>query len=333
MIDKFYDTINACKGHIDRYNELKELTEAPEIIAHNDYWRKLVREEERLQRVVEASNKLALTIEEYKALELSRSVRLDEEMKGLVDNELTELRARAEREEKLLVELLREEELSHGTSVITLTSDGKGACLISAMLSAYKNYLDGKGYDFEEEIVTNKGVIKRATLTVSAVNALKFEHGTHRFSGCEVRVVSVNKPCKKRADFGEKDIRIDVFHSSGAGGQNVNKVETAIRITHLPTGIVVTCQDERSQLKNKNRALETLRKRLEELASADVEQAYKKAQKESEKSSKIVIRDYDLENKVVTSVDGKVSISYKDFLSGKLEEFEKMDFLKKITNN
>ena len=139
MIDKFYDTINACKGHIDRYNELKELTEAPEIIAHNDYWRKLVREEERLQRVVEASNKLALTIEEYKALELSRSVRLDEEMKGLIDNELTELRARAEREEKLLVELLREEELSHGTSVITLTSDGKGACLISAMLSAYKN--------------------------------------------------------------------------------------------------------------------------------------------------------------------------------------------------
>ena len=333
MIDKFYDTIDACKGYVDRYNELKELTEAPEIIAHNDYWRKLVREEERLQRVVEATNKLTLTIEEYKTLALSKNTRIDEEMKGLIDSEMTELHARAEREDKLLVELLREEELSHGTSIITLVPDGKGTGIMNAMLSAYRNYLDTNGYDFEEEIAQNKGVIKRATIIVNAVNVLSFEHGTHRFDGGSVRVTSVNKPCAKSADFGDKDIRIDVFHSSGAGGQNINKVETAIRVTHLPTGIVVTCQDERSQLKNKNRALETLRKRLEELSNLDVENVYKKAQKESEKSAKIVIREYDLENKVVSSVDGKVAISYKDFLSGKLGEFEKMAFLKKITNN
>lgn len=333
MIEKFLDTIDACKGYIARYNELKELTEAPEIIAHNDYWRKLVREEERLSYIVDSANKLSTMVEEVKELELSKSSKLDSETKAFIESELTELYARADSEEKTLLMLLKEKEAELGTSVITLAPSGKGASITNVMLTAYKNYLSKNGYDFIEEITESKGVIKRAMLSVDGANALSFEHGTHRVKGGEVRVTVVNKQRVKSANFSEKDVRIDVFHSSGAGGQNVNKVETAIRITHLPTGIVVTCQDERSQLKNKNRALDTLKKRLEELYDSEVEKAYKKAQKDGEKSAKVVIRDYDLENKIIISADGKVSVTYKDFLEGNLEEFEKTEFLKKITNN
>ena len=333
MIEKFYDTIDACKWHKERYNELKELTEAPEIIAHNEYWRKLVREEEQLLRIVETANKLTAIVDEVKILESSNIGKLDEETKVLVDSEIENLYARASSVERELIALLKEEENACGTSVITLIPSRNGSSIMGAMISAYRNYLTTNGYDFKEEIAESKGIIKGATFEVGAINVLRFEHGTHKVNGGEVRVTVINKPRAKRATFSDKEIRIDVFHSSGAGGQNVNKVETAIRVTHLPTGIVVTCQDERSQLKNKNRALETLKKRLEEISSLDVEKAYKKAQKDGEKTSNVVIRNYDLENKEITSLDGKVTVTLKEFVLGKLQEFEKVDFLNKIKNN
>jgi peptide chain release factor 1 len=156
-----------------------------------------------------------------------------------------------------------------------LSLDGEGGSdFLQQLFDMYQSHAKRHNYGFQAGITTElSGGMKSANITVSgngAYSRLRYESGLHKavgkfpqkFGAASVIVEVYPEAEAVEFDISDKDVRIDVFHASGAGGQNVNKVETAIRVTHFPSGIVVTCQDERSQLKNKERAMKTLYSKL-----------------------------------------------------------------------
>ena len=158
------------------------------------------------------------------------------------------------------------------------------------LLDMYVSYCRKEGYSAS---------IDGSIITISGLNIyakLKREIGIHRFVDTKQDAkVFVYPLFNYNLTINDKDIRVDYYHSSGAGGQNVNKVETAIRITHIPTGIVVNCQDERSQKQNKDRAFEMLREKLGEKSLKDDKERLIKEKKTIQKSMKLV-REYRLKN-------------------------------------
>ena len=145
---------------------------------------------------------------------------------------------------------------------------------------------------------------------------MREEQGVHKLVTPDqtVTVTVTNLPLigKEKTALQEKELRIDLFHSGGAGGQNINKVETAIRITHLPTGIVVTCQDERSQLQNKRKAMDALIAKLDALKKQNDEKLCSSLRKEASKS---VVCTYYPAAGVVTKDDEKYE--YNEYMKGK----------------
>ncbi len=333
-----------------RYNEIAELLNKPETVNNQKEYRKLSKEYSDLTEIVNAYDeyiKVKRQLEENKKLLYETS---DAEMKELAAAEQEDLQSRFDKLEADIKELLVPKDPNDSKNAMLEIRAGTGgdeAALFAADLyRMYSRYAEKAGWKME--IVTYNessglGGLKEVIVSVTGKDiygALKYESGVHRVQRVpetetqgRVHTSAASVAVLPEADevdieINPVDLKIDVFRSGGAGGQNVNKVETAIRITHIPTGVVVQCQDERSQLKNKQKAMKVLRSRLLE---AEIE---KQNQLTSQKRKLMVgsgdrsdkIRTYNFpQNRLTDHRIGLTMYNLSQIMEGDLEElFEKL---------
>lgn len=328
-----------------RFDELTDLISRPEIIADNKEWKKLVKERSSLEELASAHEELKKCVNDLENCENDLKNEKDAEMKALFESEIQRLNEQIDKiVENIKILLLPKDENDDSNAIVEIRSAAGGeesALFCLELCRMYSHYAEKKHWKVEyiDMSETEIGGIKEATLMIKGKGAyarMKYESGVHRVqrvpetesqgrihtSTATVAVLPEVKDID--IEISDKDLRIDVYHSGGAGGQNVNKVETAIRITYLPLNIVVTCQDERSQLKNKEKAMNILKAKLydyyEEQRNSEYDQNRKNQVGRGNRNERI--RTYNYPQGRVT--DHRTNLSSYDLegvLNGDLDQF------------
>lgn len=283
-----------------RFTEIGEKINDPEVIADQEVWRKLMKEHADLAPIVEKYReyrRAAETIEESTQLIAESD---DRELRELAQEELLTAQETLKTAEEELKILLLPKDPNDDKNVIVEIRGGAGgdeAALFAAELfRMYSMYAELRRWKVEtmNSNMTDIGGYKEISFSIEgkgAYSRLKFESGVHRVqripeteSGGRIHTSTVTVAVLPEVEdveveINQNDIRIDVFRAGGPGGQCVNTTDSAVRITHLPTGLVVSCQDEKSQHKNKDKAMKILRSRLYDLLQSQQNEAIAKDRK------------------------------------------------------
>ncbi len=329
----------------NKYDTLNDQLTDPAVLAQSSLLVSLNKERAELEPIAHMFGEHRQVLEEIaQAQMMAEDQQLDAEMRRLVSEELENLDSRRETLEAQVVELLcPEDEGNNKNSFIEIragTGGSEAALFAGDLLRMYVKYAEAKGLRSEliEFHETGIGGMKEAVLLVEGKGAFgffKYESGVHRVqrvptteangrihtSTATVAVMPEVEEVDIQID--PKDLRIDTYCSSGAGGQSVNTTYSAVRITHIPTGVVVTCQDERSQLKNRTKAMRTLRTRIgdaeREKQEASIAQQRRSQVGTGERSEKI--RTYNFpQNRVTDHRIGLTLHKLDKVLEGELDD-------------
>ena len=327
-----------------RYCELSEKLSDPAVISDTALWTKTAKEQSEIAEVSQKYEEYLAVMDRLKKADEGIRAETDPEMRELFLLEIEECSAGAEKlKEELKIALLPKDKNDDRNCIVEIRGGAGGdeaALFAYELYRMYLNYCER--HRLKVELVdineTELGGIKEVVFNVAGKDAykqLKFESGVHRVqrvpetesqgrvhtSTATVAVLPEAEDVE--VEIKDEDIRVDVYRSSGAGGQKVNKTETAIRITHFPTGIVVTCQDERSQLKNKDKAFKVRRSRLYDFYSSQNQAAYDEHRKSlvgrGDRSERI--RTYNFpQGRVTDHRIGLSLFSIDTFMMGDIEE-------------
>ena len=327
-----------------RYQEVMGELQEPDVANDPERFRKLMKEQSDLAPIVEAYQEYKNCKQNVEESLMILEEESDEEMRELAKEELNESKARIEELEQELKILLLPKDPNDDKNVIVEIRAGAGgdeAALFAAEIyRMYKNYAESKRWKTEFIDVNENGIggFKEVSFMINgqgAYSRLKYESGVHRVqripateSGGRIHTSTITVAIMPEAEevdvqLDMNDCRFDVFRASGNGGQCVNTTDSAVRLTHIPTGIVISCQDEKSQLKNKDKAIKVLRARLYDLEQSkahDAEAELRKSQiGTGDRAEKI--RTYNFPQGRVTDHRIKLTLHrLDDILNGDLDE-------------
>ena len=329
---------------IFRYDEVNELLSDPSVISDTNRLRELTIEESDLRPKVEKIKRYKQVNEEICETEEILSENTDDEMAELAKEELSSLKSeREELESQIKIMMIPEDPNDKKNIIMEIrgAAGGDEAQLFAGdLLDMYTHYATNQGWKVEvmDANITGIGGYKEIILMIKGQNVfskLKYESGAHRVQRVPstesqgrvhtstATVVVMPEMEEVELDLADKDIRVDIYHASGAGGQHVNKTASAVRLTHIPTGIAVAMQDERSQLKNREKAMKVLRARVFDKISSEAQSEYdanrKSAVGTGDRSERI--RTYNFpQNRVTDHRIGLTIQKLDQILSGKFDE-------------
>ena len=328
----------------ERYDELAKSISDPAIIGSREKWTPLVKEHSSLTPIIEAYGRyLKLDADRYEAsamLKTETDALMREFLEEEIDSGLENIKKLTE---ELKILLLPPDPDDDKDVIIEVRAGAGGdeAGLFGAEIARmYKMYASLKNWKTEDIDcnVSEMGGIKEAVFSVSGkmvYSTLKYESGVHRVQRVPetetqgrvhtstITVAVLPEAEDVSVEILEKDLKIDTYRSGGAGGQHVNKTESAIRITHIPTGVVVACQDERSQIKNRDKAMKALRARLYDMQKAEADKNYAGMRKNQvgtgDRSERI--RTYNFpQGRVTDHRINKTLYNIQEFMNGDLDE-------------
>ncbi len=338
-------------NYLDKLQEVKEKFERinlqlsdPDIVSNQEKLKKLSKERSDLQEIVKTYDQFIQICKNIAGNKEIINSSAEKDLVELAETELLEMEtAKTEVEEKIKLLLVPKDPNDDKDVILEIragTGGEEAGLFASDLLRMYTRFAELKGWKYELLDINeaSKGGVKEAVMAVRGngiYGDLKFESGVHRVqrvplteasgrvhtSAASVVVLPEIEDVEIEID--PNDLRIDVYRSGGAGGQNVNKVETAIRITHIPTGLIVQCQDERSQLKNRQKAMKVLKSRLFDLKSQEqsneVAAQRKSIVKKGDRSDKI--RTYNFpQNRVTDHRIGLTLYNLSNIIEGELFE-------------
>jgi peptide chain release factor 1 len=340
-VNDMFDRLQAVE---DRYDKLNELLSDPEIVNNPKKLRDYSKEQSDIQETVQVYREYKDVEQQYNDAKAMLEEKLDADMKEMVKEEMNELEKQIEDLEARLKILLIPKDPNDDKNVIMEIRGAAGgdeaALFAGDLYRMYSRYAEAQGWKTEviESSATGLGGYKEIIFMINgkgAYSKLKFENGAHRVqrvpeteSGGRIHtststVAVLPEAEEVEVEIHEKDIRVDTFASSGPGGQSVNTTMSAVRLTHLPTGTVVSCQDEKSQIKNKEKAMKVLRARVydkfQQEAQAEYDANRKSAVGTGDRSERI--RTYNFpQNRVTDHRIGLTIQKLDQILTGKLDE-------------
>ncbi|WP_077614194.1 peptide chain release factor 1 [Caenibacillus caldisaponilyticus] len=328
----------------DRYEKLNQLLSDPEVINNPNKLREYSKESADLEETVTTYREYKSVVSAWREAKSMLEEEKDPEMKEMIRAEIADLEARkASLEEQLKILLIPKDPNDEKNVVVEIRAAAGGdeaALFAGDLYKMYTRYAESQGWRVEviEASPNEIGGFKEIIFMINgkgAYSKLKFENGAHRVqrvpeteSGGRIHTSTATVAVLPEAEeieveINEKDIRVDTFASSGPGGQSVNTTMSAVRLTHIPTGIVVSCQDEKSQIKNKEKAMKVLRARIYDKYRKEAEAEYAATRKSAigtgDRSERI--RTYNFPQSRVT--DHRIGLTLQKLdqvLNGKLDE-------------